>query len=289
MVKPTETNQHNNEIDLLELFLNAVNTIRHNFWLITSFFLVGLALGVVYFMAATKEYESRMIISSGILTAPYANILFENVNKQLHDGGHILLAADLGMNVEAVKQINSLKIENVSKGEASSQQENERFAITARIYNNNILLPLQNGILYYLANNEFVRVRVEQNRTLYKQMLSSTEEELQDLQQFKTEIYSGKFFNNTKGNVMFDPTSVNTKILELTQRKVEYQNLLALIDNVQLIKGFTPFNRHVRPQFALSLVSGSLTGLFLVGILIAFKSIRRIVRMADAQKMNNAS
>lgn len=288
MVKMQEPNRRNDEIDLLELFLNAVNIIRHNFWLIVVFFLVGLVLGVTHFMTSPKQYESKMIISSEILTTSYASVLFENVNNHLGDGAHALLAKDFGMDPNATKGISSLRIENVSRSEGNVLTESDRYLITARVYDKSVLPALQKGILQYLENNEFVRVRVEQNRTLNQQMLDATERELRDLQQLKTEIYNGKFFNSG-GNVMFDPTTVNTKILELTQKKIEYQNKLTLSNSVQLIEGFTPFNRHVKPVFAVSVVSGSFFGLLLVGALITFKSIRRIVRMADAQKLNNAS
>ena len=41
-----------------------------------------------------------------------------------------------------------------------------------------------------------------------------------------------------KGNVMFDPTIVNSKIVELTKEKITLQNNLALVNSVQVIEGF---------------------------------------------------
>ncbi len=56
------------------------------------------------------------------------------------------------------------------------------------------------------------------------------------------------FFKATDGNVMFDPTAVNSKIIELTKEKINLQNALALANSVQVIEGFTKFESPVQAQ-----------------------------------------
>ena len=127
-------------------------------------------------------------------------------------------------------------------------------------------------------------MRVEQNKKFMKQMLAKMDEEIKDMEAFKEQIVSGSFFRSAQGNVMFDPTNVNSKILELTKEKITMQNELELVNSVQVIEGFTKYERPVRPRLSVSLISGSFVGLVFVSILIAFKSIRRILQMADAAK-----
>ena len=50
-------------------------------------------------------------------------------------------------------------------------------------------------------------------------------------------------FREAKGNVMFDPTIVNSKIVELTKEKITLQNSLALANSVQVVEGFSRFER----------------------------------------------
>jgi hypothetical protein len=282
MVKTPNADTGNKEIDLLELLLRAVIVVRDNFWLVVFFFLGGLALGFGFFFFSKKQFETKMIISSNILTTSYAKILFDNANAHLIEGDYDVLAKDLRLDVSEARQIASLQIENLTKAEGAELKESDRYLITARVFDQSILSKLQSGLINYLELNEFVKIRVDQQRTYLTQMLAATDRELADLQQFKADIASGKFFATAKGNVMFDPTSVNTKVLELTQKRIEFQNLLELINSVQLIEGFTPFKHHKKPSFLVSVVGGSFLGLFAVGLLIAFKSIRRLLRLAEA-------
>ena len=101
------------------------------------------------------------------------------------------------------------------------------------------------------------------------------------MEEFKRKISNGEFFERAKGNVMFDPTIVNSKILELTKEKINFQNSLALVNSVQVVEGFSKFEKPSSPKLSISLVAGSFVGLFFVAILIAFKSVRRILRMAE--------
>ncbi|MGC3945929.1 MAG: Wzz/FepE/Etk N-terminal domain-containing protein [Chryseolinea sp.] len=289
MVKTPNQSGSSDEIDLLDLLLRSVIVIRDNFWMIVLFFILGTSIGVAYFMATKKQYESKMIVSSSILTASYAKVLFDNVNGHLRDSDYDLLGKDLSISADEAKQIATLTIENLTKSDVGELKESDRYLITARVYDQRVLPALQKGLVSLLEHNEFVRIRVEQQRGGLTQMLSAVDRELADMQRFKEEIVSGKFFGSVKGNVMFDPTSVNSKIIELTQRKIEINNSLELINSVQLIEGFTAFKHHVKPSLAISIVGGSFLGLFAVGALIAFKSIRHLLRMAKANDAKHAA
>jgi hypothetical protein len=288
MVKTPDANR-NNEIDLVDLLLKTVITIRSNFWLIILFFVLGCGLGAAYFMTARKQYQSKMIISSNILTTSYAKVLFDNINDHLLEGEYSVVASDLKLTEDMARQIAGLEIENLTKTEGNAIKESDRYLITARIYDNQVLPNIQRGIVEYLENNEFVKVRVSQQRTFLKEMIASLDQELNELKQFKSDLYSGKFFSTAKGNMMFDPTAVNTKVLELTQKKIEFQHMLELSSSVQMIEGLTPFSHVEKPRLITSLIAGSMIGLFAVGALIAFKSIRHLLRLADAKNIQHAA
>ena len=270
------------DIDLLALFLKTINIVRSNFWIILSFFLIGSLLGVSYYYFTNKIYQSSLVISSGILTKSYAETLVENLNRQRRESNRQALTNSLNVSEQTARGLDRLRIQGVS--EIEDLKESDKFIITAEVYNPEVFKELQNGLIYYLENNQFVKVRVEQNKKFMKQMLAKMDEEIKDMEAFKEQIVSGSFFRSAQGNVMFDPTNVNSKILELTKEKITMQNELELVNSVQVIEGFTKYERPVRPRLSVSLISGSFVGLVFVSILIAFKSIRRILQMADAAK-----
>lgn len=269
------------EIDLLDLFLKALNIFRANFWLILSFFLLGVGLGLVSYYTSKKVFENKMVVSSGILTQSYSTILVNNLNKHLSENNLNAVKSILRISDDAIKQIRIININSVIEADAS--KENDRFIITAEVYDESILPDLQKGLIFYLENNEFVKVRVDQNKQYLKQVISKLDEEIRDLETLKAKISNGDFFQG-KGSVMFDPTTVNSKILELTKEKINLQNAFTLANSVHVIEGFTEFKEPSKPRLIVSMLSGALIGLFFVGTVIAFKSIRKLLRMADAAK-----
>lgn len=274
------------EIDLMELFLKLVRTAKKNFTLILSFFVVGTLLGSIYGMFGTKVYESKMMVTSDILTDAYNDKLGENLNDLLKEKNLELIANNLSLSIGESESLVSIKIESAQKEKPSQKEDEKRwFLITAKVLDQEVLNPLEKGIVNYFENNDFVKIRVEQKKDFYNKIIKEIDEEIKSLEGFKSKIYDGNFLENSKGNVVFDPTSVNSKIVQLSEDKFKYENELALVNSVQIVQGFTKFNKPVSPNKAISLAAGATLGLFFVGLLIVFKSIRKVVRMAeDAEK-----
>ncbi len=267
------------EVDLMEIFLKILNAIRTNFWLILLFFFIGTALGLAFYYSSNKVYESKMVVSSGILTSSFSEALIEKLNRHRRELNSKAIKELLNCSDETAKNLVKLEIEKVSQ--VDELKEADKFTITAEVLNQDILPDLQRGLVFYLENNEYVRVRVDQNRKYLQQMVSKLDAEIKDMEEFKQKLTNGAFFETARGNVMFDPTTVNSKILDLTKERINLQHSLELSESVQVIEGFTKFERHSRPRLSVSLISGSFVGLFFVGLFIAFKSIRKILRMAD--------
>src|SRR5688500_3170731 len=175
--------KNTDEIDLLELFLKAVNIFRANFWLILSFFLLGIGVGLASYYKSRKVFENRMIVSSNILTQSYSNILVNNLNRHLSESNGNVAKANLGVSDSVIKQIRVINITSIS--ETSDAKDNDRFIITAEVYDEDILPDLQRGLIFYLENNEFAKVRVEQNKQYLKQMITKLDDEIKDLESLK--------------------------------------------------------------------------------------------------------
>ena len=190
------------------------------------------------------------------------------------------LSAKLKISEEDARQLSSIKIVNLSVGDVELK-ESDRYVVTVQVYDFAILPALEKGIISYLQNHEFVKVRVNQNIVFLKQMIATVDEEIRDIEELKERIYKGDF---VKGNVMFDPTTVNSKIVELTEKKMTYRNTLELVNSVQVIQGFTEFRKPVSPKASLAMAAGLSVGFLFVGLLIAYKGMQKLVRMADRRE-----
>lgn len=276
-----EKQTNHDEIDLVELLVKTVLLIKRNLIQIIIFFVVGTGLGYAYASLAPKVYESKMLVSSEILTESFSEKLFQNLQNLINEKNDPLIASNLGLTAEETKALSKLKIESALKDKPPSEDDKKFFLITAELTDQSILPKLQSGLINFFQKNDYVKLRVDAKRKMHQEVIAKIDEEIESLEKFKKEIVDGSFFSRTKGDVMFDPTEVNSKIVGLTQEKESLKEKLALVNSVEVIEGFTHFNKPVWPKKSVSLAAGSTMGLFLVGILIAFKSIRKLVRYAE--------
>lgn len=276
-----EKQANNDDIDLVELLVKVVLLIKRNLLQIVLFFIVGTGLGYAYASLAPKVYESKMLISSDILTESYSEKVFLTLEKLINERNYKELAFKLSIEPAIAQAVSKLKIESALKDKPSNEEAKKFFLITAEFHDQNILDELQKGILIFLRQNDFVKERDDQKKKSFNELIQRTEIEIKSLEEFKNSIYKGDFFKNNGGSIMFDPTEVNSKIVELTRQKGLYEKEFLEANSVQVVEGFTRFDKPIWPKKSISLAAGAALGLFLVGIMIVFKSIRKLVRFAE--------
>ncbi len=276
-----EKQVNNDEIDLVELLVKIVLLLKRNLLQIIVFFLVGTGLGYAYASLAPKVYESKMMISSDILTESYSEKIFETLQNLVEEKNYVVLANKLSLDEETVATMEKIRIESALQDKPASEEAKKFFLITVELSNPSVLPDFQNGILSFLRQNDFVKMRDEQKKKSFEELIAKTQTEIESLEDFKSNVFKGDFFKDNKGTVMFDPTQVNSKIVELTRQKGEYEEEFLEANSVQLVEAFTQFDKPVWPKKSVSLAAGATLGLFLVGIMIAFKSIRKLVRFAE--------
>jgi hypothetical protein len=274
-------NRKNDELDLLDLLIKGINIFKKNFWTIVISFILGLGLGLLYYTMSPKIYENKLIISSSILTESYGKKLIETTRNFIRERNYKALAGQLSITEEEARKIFVVRIENLSDVQIDPTKENDRYLITVRVSDQAVLPKLEQGIISYFENNDFVKVRVNQNKTYYKQVITKLEQEIKDLEELKSRIYNGEFFANVKGNVSFDPTTVNSKILELTKEKITLENELELANSVQVIEGFTTFERPVAPRALFVVFIGSMVGLAIASVIILIRVLNQLIAKAE--------
>ena len=284
-VKKDCMGDRNDEIDLLELFTRIILLVNKNARILILAFFIGTALGLIHYQIIPRVYESKMILLSDILTSSYSERITESLNNLIIENNIVVLSEKLKLSVEDARGIGKIEIESLKKEVNDIPHETSTFIVTVRVFNTEILPKLQEDIINYIRNNEFVRIRVEQRRKYTNEIIKKIDEELRGLDQLKSRIMNGELVRSGGETlVFFDPTSVNSKILDLNKEKINLQNSLETINSIQLVEGFTKFEKPVSPKLSLSLTAGASFGLFLVGIIIAFKAVRKMVRISEEKR-----
>ena len=285
----TETrNQLKNpdEIDLLELLAKIVITIKSNILSIIIAFVIGSILGLGYYQFVPKVYESKMILLSDILTSSYSERITESLDNLIREQNNNILSQRLGITEKEASSITKIKIESIKQAK-ETESESATFIITVRTKDKTILPNLQEGLINHLRNNEYVKVRVRQRQDFYKAMIEKVGIEINSLDSPKRRLFSGQpIYSKSSEMMLVDPTNIYSKIIDLNKEQIGYKNSLELVNSIQLVEGFTVYNKPVSPKLSISLVAGATFGLFMVALLIGFKSLRKIVRLSEEKLAN---
>ncbi len=283
-------NQTNNsdEIDLLELLAKIVITIKSNILSIIVAFVIGSVLGLCYYQYTPKVYESKMILLSDILTSSYSERITESLDNLIKEQNNSILSQRLGITEKEASSITEIKIESIKQKETNdTKSESSTFIITVKTKDKTILPNLQEGLINHLRNNEYVKIRVRQRQDFYKAMIEKVGVEINSLDSLKKRLFTGQpIYSKSAEMMLVDPTNIYSKIIDLNKEQIGYKNSLELVNSIQLVEGFTVYNKPVSPKLSISLVAGASVGLFIVALLIGFKSLRKIVQLSEEKLAN---
>ena len=270
------TDKHTDEIDLVELLARFVRVLWRHAVLIVGCVVVALGLSVWIGLAKPKVYESRMMIYSDILTESYCDQLAENLSALIKDENYDLLSKRLGMSPEQASKLRRVQIEGTLEGQVSEAERNF-VVVVVRTVDNSILPDLQEGIMQYISEKDFVKVRTEEKKRFYKELIARVGEEIEKLETVKQRISAGEF-RQVSGMVMMNPADIYRQTVELFKEKLTLEEELRLVNSVQLVEGFSPVKRHVSPKLSLLVSGGLLLGLVFAFLILGLRYVIMIAR-----------
>jgi len=263
---------HSEEIDLLDVAAKTYRAIRNNLVFVVGLPILGVAIGFLNVKSAPKHFESKMVVYSEILTYPVAGELIETLDELIHDDP-ALLSRKLGLSENQGSKIREISISPVGEVAPTFPIDIKYLRIKVLVDDQNLLDTLQGALLEYFEQNHFVKIRVDQRKAYYLQLIRDLDQELQSLETLKQNNYSGNFIERAKGNVMFDPTTVNSKIIALKEDRIIYSNNLELVNSVQIVEGLTENNHLVSEPRKFTMVSCGLIGLILAFLVIGSRAL----------------
>ncbi len=270
------TKANDDSIDLIELLARILIALKNNLTLILSTIVIGILLGYGYFQFESKTYESKMLISSDIHTESYSEFLITDLVHLIKERNLASISTKLQLSENQAAALSSIEIKS-SLEESDQIKEGEKnfLSITCRSKDNEIWPTLQTGLLTFLESTNYVKIRVEQR-------IEKIDSELYDLNQLKIKIANGSILQSGKDNVfVFDPTTVNSKILELNKEKITLQNSMETVNSVQLVSGFNKFIKPVSPKLSSSIAIGSFIGFISALLIVALKYLSKFIHQAQ--------
>ena len=267
------------EIDLVELITRGFAFLAKNLKLILATLLLSGVLGLVFYFTSPKTYESSMIIQSDILTESYADQITINLQRLIKEQNDSTLAAKLNITNFEASQLRKIEIESPSPTTGIiPEKERIIFVVTVQVMDYKLFPKLQAGILQYLENNEYVKLRVALKRDEYKNLIEKIDGEIRGLDSMKTDI--GNTLNSSKkmnqSSLFFlNGADFYKQTIELYREKFETETELGIVKSIQLIDPFSPFKKPVSPKLSVSLVAAMTLGLFILAGILGIKVLKR--------------
>jgi hypothetical protein len=260
------------EIDLIELAVKILRFFQHYFFLFLISISLGAGIGAGLYFIVPDVYVSKMVIQSDILTESYSDRIAESIDNLIGEQNYLLLSQRLALTPAEARDLQSIKIESVKKTKEEDKEESI-FIVTADVLDKTIIPKLQDGIINYLRSNEFVKIRVKQRIVYYEKLIASVGEEIKSLDTLKQKLLNGKpIYGKSTGEMMLiDPTNIYDQIINLKRQQLDYQNALELANSIQLVEGFTIYEKPAEPKLSVAIAVGFALGFFAALAIIFFR------------------
>jgi len=307
-------------IGIKDLFVNfIIFLIRKSLW-IFSFGLAGALMGFLLYGISRPFYTSTLEGNTGgiydveernYLGGVDNSVVIDHINKlNKAVGKPLLLANYLGMSIEQVKEIRSIKAfygidinkdmkpDYVDVKETYNPKDTNQIRVPSfvqikvSVYDESIFPNLRKGLLNYVNNNAFIQDLYRISRSQKEEMVQVIEKELKTIDDFQ-QARIRKESNVDQGSVVVvgtepEPRLFYGDVLSLQRRKQLLEKNLEISDEiVVIVQDFTPLQQEERTVVKYIAVLG--TFMAVLGIFCALlwqyrKRIWQLIREDSSPK-----
>jgi len=261
------------EIDLKQVARRFTGFIKRNLSFLVLSALIGLGLGLGAYQILPRTYQVQMIADSRMLSSQVVVTIVESWQELLRKGGHQALGRKMNLKPEVLKRVQKLEAEP-TRVSTPTKQNRDVFTITASLADTAVAAPLQEGIIYYLENNEFMKERTASEKRRLSLLKRRIEQEIAQLDSVKGVVQNIiRRGASASSPFISDPGSINGEIVGLYNQLLDVDQNLEFINNVQLISSFNPVSKADSPSLIICLAAGLMTGVFSALLIIFLRSL----------------
>jgi hypothetical protein len=268
------------ELNLSELFSNFVKFNSRNKKFILIFMAIGVLSVILFQKFKTPYYETKAICMSGIseyerqeqiedLSQRTAIDLINHLQINIENKEFNQLSKVLGIDSKTARTIKKIEAEQLYQQDMDEKfYALNKFEILLILYDNTKLSDVENGLIYYFENNDFVRNYHEKYLESNVNLISNIENEIQLLGNIRIE--------GAKNNL--DVSSVNiisgkegkelsNQIVSLSHLREEIKMNQALLKPLVYVQKFANVEQKEDDILVWSLLAGLIC--YFIGLLVA--------------------
>ena len=268
------------ELNLNDLFSNFVKFNSRNKKFILIFMAIGVLSVILFQKFKTPYYETKAICMSGIseyerqeqiedLSQRTAIDLINHLQINIENKDFNQISEVLGIDSKTARTIKKIEAEQLYQQDMDEKfYALNKFEILLILYDNTKLSDVENGLIYYFENNDFVRNYHEKYLESNVNLISNIENEIQLLGNIRIE--------GAKNNL--DVSSVNiisgkegkelsNQIVSLSHLREEIKMNQALLKPLVYVQKFANVEQKEDDILVWSLLAGLIC--YFIGLLVA--------------------
>lgn len=319
--KIKDSHKANDEIDLMVVFNRFTSFIKsffkgiiktlfqisdriyHKIKLIVVLILLGALAGGLYFYSKKPYYESSMTLSSDYFKGELLDNSIKNLNDICEEGNSKVLASLLKIPQSKAIKIKSIQVSPIIsnsyqllmdlyrqdkkyQGKLDSlllYSNQTNFQLHVEVYDTSALNGLDTILVNYIKSNEFVRKRIDIDRTNLVNLRDKLTLESSKLDTLKRSISasiksSGDAGRSGTNNVILGEKSVNPidiyrEDLEIYNQRQNIERQLALNAEIEIIEKFIPYSNPKSGSLFVNTAKGAISGLILAILFILYQML----------------
>lgn len=242
---------------MILILTKVVGFFSKTWWYFVISTLIGSAVGLAIYYTTPKIYQSKLTAECMALPDSRVVDLINDLKKLTENGDVDQLAQKLGLTVkeadqiESIEALSSIKIDKEAIGVDEyllPSSTSHIFSLIVQIRDNDILPKLQNGLVHYIGDNEYSKIRVKQFVKNRNDLGEIIDKQLQKLDSANSK-YEAKLLLREGPNItLAHPGDFRMLIVQLLERKLQLDNEIELADPVRVIQNFTVFKKPVAPK-----------------------------------------
>lgn len=268
------TEKRNDEIDLIELFLNMYMFFKKNFWILFISGIIGGGLGYSTKFFGKKHFESSMLINSYTVSR---NILMEyinNIQAIIDDGNSKYLSERMGIDTTNLINLKKISVEDIY--DEKTKKSKGYLSVTVTVEDNQLLNNLGSGILNYIEKEPYVQSEIEIYKENNQNLISKIDEEIKKLEALQ-ENNLNQSKNKGDVNIYNTQKSFQNELLALIKEKQGIEKRLQFKTPFRVIQDFTIYQKPIRKTVTYTFSSGLIFG-FITLLILIFRNINESIK-----------
>jgi hypothetical protein len=281
------------EIDLFT-FLKPVATGLKNLFAASGSYIKLLYKNIIFLAVVTilftiagfsvrfvipKLYKTDAVFSSHEIPHKLCVIMLNNLQQiSGAKSNKAILVEKLGINAEQANSVSSFEAKLMKDSFFINDLDTVRnfFTVTLKSSNPNFISDIQNGLVRYLEQNEFAKIRKDSKRKMLMGLKQNLETKIKSLDSLSY-IVNSSITPRSQGQGIIlgepvDPVSVYQAGVNYYRELLDIERALALPENIEVIQPFVASVKPNHPKMNLIMMYFAAAGLLLSMIIIPIRN-----------------